>query len=53
MTKRPDPKDMPDALAYPPRNLHADYSRRGAAATAQAIARRKRLAAATKEKKHG
>lgn len=50
MTKKPDPKDMPDALAYPPRKLHADYSRRGAAAAAQSNARRKRLAAATKEK---
>lgn len=51
--KKRDPKNLPDALAYPPRKLHADYSRRGAAAAAQSNARRKRLAAATKEKKHG
>ena len=50
MKKKRDLKDLPDALAYPPRTLHADYSRRGAAAAAQSNARRKRLAAATKEK---
>lgn len=53
MQKKPDPKDMPEALAYPPRALHRDYSRRGANAAAASVARRKRLAALDKEKKHG
>lgn len=53
MKKKRDKKDMPEALAYPPRALHRTYSQRGATATAAAIARRKRLAAHDKEKKHG
>ena len=54
MKKTRDSKQLPEALAYPPRSQHSDYSRRGANAAAASVARRKRLAAATaKEKKHG
>lgn len=35
---------LPDALAFPPRTVHQSYARKGAAATAAATARRKRLA---------
>jgi hypothetical protein len=53
MTKKRDPKDLPDALAFPPRALHSTYSKRGGAAAAKSQARARRLAALDKEKKHG
>ena len=51
--KNPDPKNLPDALAYPPRSMHSAYSKRGAAAAAKSQARARRLAALDKEKNRG
>lgn len=53
MTKNPDPKNLPDALAYPPRSMHSAYSKRGAAAAAKSQARARRLAALEKGKTNG
>ena len=47
-TKKRDPKQLPDALAYPPRSMHSAYSKRGAAAAAKSQARARRLAALEK-----
>lgn len=51
--KNPDPKNLPEALAYPPRSMHSTYSKRGAAASAKSQARARRLAALEKGKTNG
>lgn len=51
--KKRDPKNLPDALAYPPRSEHSAYSKRGAAAAAKSQARARRLAALEKGKTNG
>lgn len=47
--RKPELKDLPEAITWPPKDLHKVYARRGAAAATAATARRRRLAALEKK----